>query len=133
MSNGLINSDHNYHAKQKDPVKSMREEIAAIYKSCSNVIEQKTTDMVNQLGDTKELYYKLRDHKQKYTENFSKFSDGITIDRHAVDRDPLLSKFQKTFEAQMLQNAYDSNGSNFLKNNYSGYGASARPWAWQRG
>lgn len=124
MSN-LILSDHTYHAKQKDPIKSAREEIRAIYQSCASTIEQKTEAMVNSMTDVKELYFKLRDHKDKYTANFNKYSDGVTFDTYAIDRDPLLSKFQKTFQAQMMQNATDLNGTGFLKNSYSGYGASA--------
>jgi hypothetical protein len=81
--------------------------------------------MVNEMTDVKELYYQLRDQKNRYSENFDKFSDGVSINRHAVDRDPILSRFQKTFEEQMLQNAAQANGSSFLKNSYSGYGASA--------
>lgn len=125
MANGLLISDHNYHAKQKDPIKSARDEIRAIYQSCSGIIEKKTEDMVNQLGDTRDLYYQLREHKENYTRDFSKFSDGITIDYHAIDRDPILSKFQKTFQEQMMRNASEANGTSFMKNSYSGYGASA--------
>jgi hypothetical protein len=125
LQNKLLVSDSNYHAKQKNPEKSKIEEIRSIYQSCSAEIEEKAEDMVNKMTDTKEIYYQLREHKQKYEADFNKFSDGVSINKYAIDRDPILSKLQKTFEAQMLQNAEQANGSGFLKNSYSGYGASA--------
>jgi hypothetical protein len=125
MKNGIVVSDQKYHNKQKNPEQSAIEEIRSIWQSHKDEIEQETTHMVNQMGDLKELYFKLRDTKDKYTANFDKFSDGMTVDKYAIDRDPLLSKFQKQFEAQMMQNCSDANGAGFMKNSYSGYGASA--------
>lgn len=124
MSKALF-SDHTYHSKQKNPDMSIRDEIRSIYQEHKGQIEQKTNDMVNALGDVKELFFKLRDHKEKYTANFSKFSDGLTVDTYAVDRDPILSKFQKTYYNQMMSNSNDANIPGFLKNSYSNYGASA--------
>ena len=123
MSNAIF-TDHQYHLKQKDPIKSIRDEMRAIHQSCAGMIEEKTTEMVNKLPE-KELYYQLREHKSKYAQNFEKFSDGITIDKYAIDRDPLLSKFQKSFEDHMMQNAIQHNGNGFLKNSYTGFGGSA--------
>ena len=124
MKNQAVVSDSNYHARQSNPKMSAIEEVRSIWQEHQNEIEVKTTEMVNKIPE-KDLYYELRDRKDEYTKNFSKYSDGITIDPYAIDRDPLLSKFQKTFEAQMMQNCFDANGAGFLKNSYSGYGASA--------
>lgn len=125
MKSGIIVSDGKYHNKQKNPEMSQIEEIRANYQSLKNEIETSTTDMVNQMGDIKELFFQLREHKEKYAQDFDKFSDGITIDPYAVDRDKLMSKFQKTFYNQMMTNSLEANGAGFLKNSYSGYGASA--------
>lgn len=122
---GLIVSDSKYHDKQKDPVKSYKEELRAIYQSCAPAIEKQTTDMVNGLGDVKELYYQLAEKKSNYTNNFNKYSNGVSFDKYAIDRDPLLSKFQKKFENDMMTNAVETHGTSFFKNAYSGYGGSA--------
>jgi hypothetical protein len=124
MKNGTVLGDHEYHSKQKDYKASAREEIRAIYQENMGEIEAKTTDMVNKIPE-KELYYQLAEHKESYAKNIGRFTDGIAIDRYAIDRDPLLSKFQKTFEAQMMANASQENVVGFMKNSYSGYGASA--------
>jgi hypothetical protein len=126
QNSGTMFADHEYHLKQKDYIKSAKEEINDIYKSSLGMITKKTEDMVNSMeSETKDLYYSLRENKAQYTQNYGKFCNGIGVDKYAVDRDPLLSKFQKTFESQMLQNAIDKNGSGFLKNSYGGYGGSA--------
>lgn len=118
-------TDHNYHLKQKDPKASVREEIRSIYKSVSGEIEKKTENLVNSLGDVKDFYYKIRDNKAYYSKNIDRFTNNITIDTDAINRDPVLSGMQKCFMDQMLKNAIDKNGSGFIKNSYSGYGSSA--------
>lgn len=129
MSNGLILTDHAYHSKQKDPVKSAIEETRAVYQGAMGMIEKNTTDMVNKMGDIGDLFYELRENKKKYTENYGKYCNGISIDKRAIDRDKLLSKFQKTYEQQMMQSAIDTYGNSFFKNanasSYGGYGGSA--------
>lgn len=128
MRNELLVADYKYHEKQHDPAKSMRDEMRSIYQSSMGAINKKTTEMVNSMGDIGELYYQLRDNKEKYTANYSKFCNGVTIDQRAVDRDPLLSKFQKTFQQQMIESATQAHGKEFFSNaatSYSGYGGSA--------
>lgn len=129
-NSGFIFTDNDYHKKQKNPIRSVREEIREIYKSNLPKIEKKSTDMINKLSDgLPELYYQLREHKKKYTENFKNFCNNITVDKNAVDRDPLMSKFQKTFEQQMVSAAIEKNGNGFFKNttasSYGGYGGTA--------
>ncbi len=85
--------------------------------------------MVKKLGDVGDIYYELREHKKKYTENFANFCNGFAVDERAVDRDKILSKFQKTFYAQMRNSAIEKHGNSFFNNSnassYGGYGGSA--------
>lgn len=124
MSNMIFTENH-YHQKQKDPAASIREELREIRKSCDKIIDKKNDDMINQMTDTREFYYKLRENAHDYAKKYDKFTNGVTIDRYAIDRDPVLSKIQKHFESRMMENAVSHNGTGFLKNSYGGFGGSA--------
>lgn len=129
-NSGMVATDHSYHLKQKDPLASAREEIKNIYKSALPMITKKTEQMVNSMdSDLREQMYRLREHKEAYTKNFDKYCNTVAIDKFAVDRDPILSKLQKIFENQFMQNAVEKNGTSFFKNatasSYGGYGGTA--------
>lgn len=125
MTSTVVMGDHNYHLKQKDPKASIREEIREMRKSFSKEIDQKTTQMVNSLGDISEFYYKLSENKEKYVGKFDSFVKNKFVDINAVNRDPILSGMQKCFQEHFIKNAVDKEGTSFLSNSYSGYGGSA--------
>jgi hypothetical protein len=121
-----VKTDWDYHSKQIDPKKSVKEEIKAIRQSMSAEVEAQAQNMVNSLGnDTREIMYMINEKADYYRNNFGRFGNDVSLDTYAISRDPILGKAQQMFESHMRREAINAHGTGFFTNSYQGYGSSA--------
>lgn len=116
--------DFDYHKKQKTKYnieKSIGQEFLQNYKEIANLLESRTEASVN-TSNQKDLFNALKPRLSEYRKNSNLYCNNTTINRAAIDRDPLLSKLQKSyFEDLMEVNLKDPSSKRFFKNSSTGF------------